>query len=125
MKNFGNKKVVNDCHKKAAKQVRTMDLAITNRVSVPAALYEEVKANVILNLPFLQRLDYIVPEDLVGLNSGVTLMTGSSVWQKPASPIWCRPGYCRLARVKPGLKPPTFTFWGNYGFETSNVEMQN
>jgi hypothetical protein len=67
MKNFGNKKVVNDCHKKAAKQVRTMDLAITNRVSVPAALYEEVKANVILNLPFLQRLDYIVPEDLVGI----------------------------------------------------------
>lgn len=44
-----------------------MELVITNRVSVPAAFYEEVKANVTWMLPYLHRHDNLVPEDLVGL----------------------------------------------------------
>lgn len=54
-------------HQPAAKRVATMELVITNRASVPAALYEEVKANITWMLPYLHRHDNLVPEDLVGL----------------------------------------------------------
>jgi hypothetical protein len=66
MKFFSKNNSSNGRQNTPAGNMKTMDLVITNRVSVPAAFYEEVKAKVILSLPFLDRLDSIVPEDLVG-----------------------------------------------------------
>lgn len=57
--------------KHGAKHVATINLVTTSCVTVPVALYEKVRSNIIFSLPYMNgqmnRQDNLVPEDLVGL----------------------------------------------------------